>query len=330
MDWFRFYDGVLDDAKVQQLPDRLFKVWINLLCLANRGSPRGTLPGSLEVIAFSLRMPVAALDKALADLEARGLFDLPDGVRIPHNWSGRQYESDDVNARSRTFRERQQLSNKKDATLHATLHGTEGNVAATLYATPPDTDTESDTESEIYLPSTSLVNPPREPVSAGANALAHGVRTAPKPTSQRIRTDPAFAQAFNVFWSLYPLRSGAKAGSRREAQIAFGEIPEGRWPEVIQATRNYAGLDRIPKDAHRFLSGDFWESFIDVQSVEQREQGNANKAAARRSATWDAHVSAIAASRDSRNEPAEDPRADVPRATGPAECGVVPFRGRVG
>ena len=50
--WFRLYDAVLDDPKVQRLPDRIFKAWINLLCLASRHG--GTLP-PVDDVAFALR-----------------------------------------------------------------------------------------------------------------------------------------------------------------------------------------------------------------------------------------------------------------------------------
>ena len=41
--WLRLYDDVLDDPEVQRLPPDLFKHWVNLLCLANKGTLRGTL-----------------------------------------------------------------------------------------------------------------------------------------------------------------------------------------------------------------------------------------------------------------------------------------------
>ena len=52
--WFRFYDGALNDAKVQRLPAPLFKAWVNLLCLASMHD--GVLPPVAD-ISFSLRIP---------------------------------------------------------------------------------------------------------------------------------------------------------------------------------------------------------------------------------------------------------------------------------
>lgn len=83
--WFRFYSEALESLKVHELPDRLFKPWLLLLCLANVNRPRGTLP-SLPKIAFGLRVKedrVAAILSALIDAR---LIDY-DGTRYAmHDW----------------------------------------------------------------------------------------------------------------------------------------------------------------------------------------------------------------------------------------------------
>ena len=105
MGWFRFYDGVLDDPKVQKLSLSLRWRWVNLLCLANRGTPRGVLP-TMQAVAFGLRATEATATRIVADLKAVGLLDdTPDGL-MPHNWRGRQYESDFSVTRTRRYRER--------------------------------------------------------------------------------------------------------------------------------------------------------------------------------------------------------------------------------
>jgi len=88
--WFRMYSDVLDDPKVQRLPGDLFKVWVNLLCLASRND--GVLP-PLEDIAFALRMSQDVTVTVTADLVTRGLLDECDGLS-PHNWAERQFKSD--------------------------------------------------------------------------------------------------------------------------------------------------------------------------------------------------------------------------------------------
>lgn len=128
MKWFRMYSDALDDPKVQRLPGETFKAWVNLLCLANDGEPRGTLP-CLSDIAFRLRMTPQEAAQLINELTARGLLDSGDDATLqPHNWNQRQYRSDDINARVQKHRA------KRD-----------GNVTETLRVTPPDTDTDTDT-----------------------------------------------------------------------------------------------------------------------------------------------------------------------------------------
>jgi hypothetical protein len=125
MRWFRFYNETRHDPKVQRLPAELFRAWVNMLCLANENG--GHIPGTPEDLAYEMRMPVAKAMKCIEQLKHAGLLD-QDETLHPHNWNGRQYQSDDVGTRVKRYRERQR------------------NVTETADETPPDTDTESDTE----------------------------------------------------------------------------------------------------------------------------------------------------------------------------------------
>jgi len=120
MRWFRFYDEVLDDPKVQRLPPALFKHWVNLLCLARRHE--GKLPDD-EAVAFALRLPSPKARGILAELQAAGLFD----DRTPHNWRQRQFQSDDAYQRVKRCRGR--FSN--DASLE--VGNVSDNVDETAY-----------------------------------------------------------------------------------------------------------------------------------------------------------------------------------------------------
>jgi hypothetical protein len=134
MQWLRLYDDVLDDPKVQRLPPDLFKHWINLLCLANEGQPRGTLPSCLDDLAFRLRLTTPDAYAMMIDLKERGLMDFIDERWKPHNWDTRQFKSDDVNVRVKALRER-------NVTRNVAQKSNE-----TLRVTAPDTDTDTDTE----------------------------------------------------------------------------------------------------------------------------------------------------------------------------------------
>jgi hypothetical protein len=102
--WFRFYHAALDDPKVQRLPDRLFKAWINLLCLASRHG--GSLP-PIGDVAFALRVTEGEAAKIVTALAGAALIDRASETFRIHNWDRRQFQSDGSGAeRSRRFRVR--------------------------------------------------------------------------------------------------------------------------------------------------------------------------------------------------------------------------------
>lgn len=101
MKWFRYYTEALNDPKVQRLPGKLFKFWVNVLCLARMND--GILP-ELEEIGFALRLRPHTTEAMLDDLIDRGLLDTSGTEVSPHNWEGRQYKSDDVTERVREHR----------------------------------------------------------------------------------------------------------------------------------------------------------------------------------------------------------------------------------
>lgn len=104
MNWFRFYSEALDDPKVQRLPGDLFKAWVNLLCLANKGRIRGVLPSTADM-AFALRLDERQVDGIVDRLIAAELLEHNAfGDLVPHGWEGRQAASDDGAARKRAQR----------------------------------------------------------------------------------------------------------------------------------------------------------------------------------------------------------------------------------
>lgn len=122
--WFRFYDGALDDPKVQGLRPYLFKFWVNLLCVASKND--GKLP--VADLAFLMRGDQESIDRAMEELSMLGLIDkTPDDV-TPHNWDKRQFKSDVSTERVKRHRERG------------------CNVSETVTETPPDNRTEQNTE----------------------------------------------------------------------------------------------------------------------------------------------------------------------------------------
>lgn len=117
--WFRVDDGLVDDPKVQQLSDRLFRAVINLWCITSQNG--GNFP-PIEQIAFKLRLSPAKSAKVVDELRAAGLVDDDDQGSRPHNWNGRQFKSDVSTDRVKQFRERQR------------------NVSPAVSETPPETE----------------------------------------------------------------------------------------------------------------------------------------------------------------------------------------------
>lgn len=169
MEWFRFYDEVLDDPKVQRLPAALFRDWVNILCLCNRNDPRGVLP-SIDDVAFGLRCSSTKAKTTVKKLHEAELLVTSDGVTYPNGWHKRQRVSDDVARRVAKHRARNVTGNDT------------GNVTGNTADTLPHaraTDTETDTETELTTASA---------VVEGANAPATPEK--PKPKTKRATQVP--------------------------------------------------------------------------------------------------------------------------------------------
>lgn len=123
--WFRMYDDVLNDPKVQCLPGDLFKAWVNILCFASKnGEP---VLRSLDELAFALRMSLEMATEITDKLAKYGLLDQGRGGYSVHNWDGRQRRSDVSTNRVQKFRER---TTKPDETVSRNADGN-GNATAT-------------------------------------------------------------------------------------------------------------------------------------------------------------------------------------------------------
>jgi hypothetical protein len=122
--WWRAYDEAVDDPKLCLLTDRQHRAWFNLCCITSQNG--GVLP-SIDAIAFKLRMTPLKAKAIVSELQSAGLIDDDgNGDLSPHNWGGRQFQSDGSTDRVKRFRERKR------------------NVSPAVSETPPDT--EADTE----------------------------------------------------------------------------------------------------------------------------------------------------------------------------------------
>lgn len=212
--WFRFYDGALDDPKVQRLPAEMFKAWVNLLCLASRHD--GKLPPQ-EDIGFALRLDDEALERTLAYLQGKGLLDVVGDALEPHNWGARQHKSDDSKERVQRYRERRKQGCNGD-----------GNGDVTVTVTPPDTDTDTDTDKnstpdgvEARAPAPKAEIVPLEAYATAAKSAKRGTRipddfAAPPEwidfaRKEGFHDDHAIHRLFDDFADYWRAKSGADA-----------------------------------------------------------------------------------------------------------------------
>jgi DNA-binding transcriptional ArsR family regulator len=130
--WFRLYDDLVDDPKIQRLPGETVKALLNLWCLASQND--GLLP-AIDDIAFKLRMKPSKVEHLLSVLGECGLIDSDEMGLRPHNWNARQYKSDvtDPTAASRQKAYRDRIKSR-DADRNGTV---------------TNTDTRTDTEQSI-------------------------------------------------------------------------------------------------------------------------------------------------------------------------------------
>ncbi len=126
--WFRVYDELVDDPKVQCLPPELFKLLINLWCIASKNE--GTLP-ALSHVAYTVRADEEHLLGSLEALERHGLLHRSSNQHgtswAPHAWEKRQFKSDTSTPRVKRFR----------------------NVSSAVSETAPETETETETEKRV-------------------------------------------------------------------------------------------------------------------------------------------------------------------------------------
>lgn len=107
MQWFRFYPETLNNTKAQKLPGDIFKIWVNMLCVAAEND--GVLP-ILDEVAFQIRAPLHVVLHAVTTLLEADLLTVTKNQHCesyaPKNWKERQYISDTSNERVKRHREK--------------------------------------------------------------------------------------------------------------------------------------------------------------------------------------------------------------------------------
>jgi hypothetical protein len=240
--WLRLYDEVLDNPKVQRLSDNMFRHWIGLLCLANRGNPRGRIPHNLHDIAYSLRLSPSKTRRVLDELVEKGLLVYEQNSEhiMPRNWDERQKKSDSSAERVARHRAKDEGSNVTEP-LHVT-------------GVKRDCNGVEKSREEKIRGEEKRVTPP--------TPLPGGATETPPP---RVITEAE--RTFNQFWSLYPRGRGSKKLAAEE------------WKKMSRDDRLMC-LERLPlftachdwqkeggkfvKHAERWLKYRGWEDDIPV------------------------------------------------------------------
>ncbi len=125
--WFRVYDSSLHDPKIQNLSPVLFKFLFNLWCVASKNEGEISI-GDLD---YHMRMSKNKSEKLLKELVDLGMVDqIDDEIYSPHNWSERQYESDNSTPRVKAFRDRKRRDKEVEGNGSETLQETFPNVSS--------------------------------------------------------------------------------------------------------------------------------------------------------------------------------------------------------
>lgn len=104
--WFRFYNEVLNDRKVQSLADWIFKIWVNCLCLASMNETFHGNIGTIDDVSYALRETKERVTEAFHTLVTIGILVTENETFHLAAWKKRQFKSDSSTERVRKHRER--------------------------------------------------------------------------------------------------------------------------------------------------------------------------------------------------------------------------------
>ena len=226
--WFRYYVATLAHHKVQSLPTKLFRHWINLLCVAAGADDDGRLPGLYDV-AFALRVKPTTADNILKQLHKRELLDYEYGAYVIHDWRDWQYNSDVSTERVKRFRQRQKKPPR--------------NVSVT----PSDTDTDTDTEkTPTPTPSPEGADAVQEPFNLTEQELQEGA-------NGKGWKDAKFKEFWDVVWFK------RATGRAREAFDKAATSPQAADKIIAAAVKQGPEIVRDAEDnKHSLLHPSTW------------------------------------------------------------------------
>lgn len=235
--WFRMYDDVINDPKVMRLAPAMRWQWVAVLCAASKNG--GAVP-SVADLAFSLRMSEDEASAILGALQMAGLVDDVEGGLVPHNWEGRQYQSDTSAERMRRHRDKKR-GEQSDVTSNVTSDVTSP-VTSDVTVTVQNR-TEADTDQKEV--------------------------SRPKDRPERVPS------RFDEFWLAYPRRDGPNP--RKPAEVKFNSLVKtGLDPQMMidaakklaadEGARGNIGTRFIPQ-AVTWLNQNRWTDHAAVSAL---------------------------------------------------------------
>lgn len=179
--WFRFYVEAVNDRKLRRRDPAQRWLWVCILAAARQSCISGFLMVSIrepmddDDLADFAGVPVKLVRTTLPLFEQSGMIHRDDDLAAWQvtNWADRQYESDDVTARTRKHRRR-----NDDGTSLERSNSVPGNVPQCDVGTPPETETETEKTLVPHLPSTSSSRVPVESIQEAMNGWAERRRFA--------------------------------------------------------------------------------------------------------------------------------------------------------
>lgn len=148
--WFRFYcEAVTSDRKLRRLRPAQRWLWVAILAAARQSPVAGVLliaegqPMDDRDLSDVAAMPAREIRATLPAFEEAGMLDHdPEtGAWRVRNWNERQFETDDVTARTRRHKERR---SEALGTPTERSHIKGRNVPKLKVGTPPETETETE------------------------------------------------------------------------------------------------------------------------------------------------------------------------------------------
>ena len=81
--------------------------------------------------------------------------------------------------------------------------------------------------------------------------------------TETYRVDALSDEKFEEFWSAFPARNGHKVGKlTAKKSFKLNILGEPMFQQLMEATRNYARVANIPRDAERFLRDEYWKGYL--------------------------------------------------------------------